>query len=62
MPRRFDLLFALTAMAVLLGIGSIMNSACKTSHHPWCIRDSQFRHPITISHSLAMQWFQRPHI
>ena len=36
MKRPLALLFAITAMAVLLGMGSMMNSACKTSHHAWC--------------------------
>jgi hypothetical protein len=36
MKRRLPLLFAIVAMAVLLGIGSTMNSACKASPHAWC--------------------------
>jgi hypothetical protein len=51
MTRRLSLLFALTAMALLLAMGGVMNNACKSSHHPWCVPDSQVRHPITLSHS-----------
>jgi len=38
---RLPLLFALIAMVVLLGIGDIMNNACKTSWHAWCAPDSE---------------------
>lgn len=36
MKHPFPLLFALVAIAVLLGAGSMMNSACKTGPHAWC--------------------------
>ena len=36
MRHRLTLLFAFTATAVLLGIGSILNNACKSSSHTWC--------------------------
>jgi len=29
-------LVVLMAMAVLFGVGTMMNSACKTSSHAWC--------------------------
>jgi hypothetical protein len=29
-------LFVLMAMAVLFGVGTVMNSACKTRPHAWC--------------------------
>ena len=29
-------LVVLMAMAVMLGVGTMMNSACKTSPHAWC--------------------------
>jgi hypothetical protein len=51
MTRPFFLLFALTATALLLAVGSIMNTACKTSQHAWCAPNSEFRHPIELSHS-----------
>lgn len=36
MKHCFPVVFALTAMAVLLGMGSMLNSACKTGAHAWC--------------------------
>ena len=36
MKRHLPLLFAFVAMVMLLGFGSIMNNACKTSPHAWC--------------------------
>jgi hypothetical protein len=36
MKHPLALLFALVAMAALLGMGSVMNSACKSSPHAWC--------------------------
>jgi hypothetical protein len=41
--RRLPLLFALTATAVLLGIGDVLNSARKTSSHAWCAPTSENR-------------------
>jgi hypothetical protein len=40
-------LLTLIAMAVLLGMGSMMNSACKTGPHAWC---DPTRHSAARSH------------
>jgi hypothetical protein len=47
MKHPLPLLFALVAMAVLLGMGGMMNSACKTSAHTWCAPAPQARHVAT---------------
>jgi hypothetical protein len=47
MKHPLPLLFALVAMAVLLGMGSMMNSACKTSAHAWCAPAPKVRHVAT---------------
>jgi hypothetical protein len=36
MKHPLPLLFAVVAIAALLGMGSVMNSACKSSPHAWC--------------------------
>jgi hypothetical protein len=47
MKHPLPLLFALVAMAVLLGMGSAMNSACKTGAHAWCAPAPKARHVAT---------------
>lgn len=41
------LIVVLTGAVVLFGTGStlaIMNNACKTSAHAWCVPTSEFQH------------------
>lgn len=47
MKHPLPLLFALIVMAVLLGTGSMLNSACKTSPHAWCAPAPKVRHIAT---------------
>lgn len=49
MKHPLPLLFALVAMAALLGTGSMMNSACKTGRHAWCAPAAKARHVATRS-------------
>jgi hypothetical protein len=49
MKHPLPLLFVLLMMAVLLGVGNKMNSACKTSAHSWCAPVPQARHVTTRS-------------
>lgn len=50
MKHPLPLMFALTALAVLLGTGSMFNSACKTSSHAWCDPTFKIRQGATRSH------------
>lgn len=34
-------------LAILLGIGDVMNNACKNSQHAWCAPTSEPLHHIT---------------
>jgi hypothetical protein len=46
------LLIVLTV--VVLGTGSalaVMNNACKSSHHAWCVPIADIRHHAKIGHS-----------
>jgi hypothetical protein len=36
MTHPLPLLVGLVAVAALLGMGSVLNSACKSSPHAWC--------------------------
>lgn len=36
MKHPLHLLFTFMAIAALLGVGSVLNSACKTGAHAWC--------------------------
>jgi hypothetical protein len=47
MKHPLPLLFALVTMAVLLGMGGMMNSACKTGPHAWCAPAPKARHVAT---------------
>lgn len=47
MKHPLPLLFALMTMVVLLGVGSVMNGACKTSAHPWCAPAPKVRQAAT---------------
>jgi hypothetical protein len=47
MKHPLALLFALVAIAVLLGTGSMLNSACKISPHAWCAPAPKIRHVAT---------------
>jgi hypothetical protein len=49
MKHRFPVMFALMAMAVLLGMGSMLNSACKTGAHAWCDPTVKIRQSATQS-------------
>jgi hypothetical protein len=49
MKHRFPVVFALMAMAVLLGMGSMLNSACKTGAHAWCDPTVKIRQGATRS-------------
>jgi hypothetical protein len=49
MKHPFPVVFALVATAVLLGMGSMLNSACKTSAHAWCDPTVKIRQSATRS-------------
>lgn len=36
MKHPIPVLFAVMTLVVLLGIGGVMNSACKSNPHAWC--------------------------
>lgn len=47
-------LILLTAVVVLFGAGStlaIMNNACKSSQHPWCVPIADSGHHAKTGHS-----------
>ncbi len=47
-------LVVLTGAVILFGTGStlaIMNNACKTSAHAWCVPSSEFQHHAKLSPS-----------
>jgi hypothetical protein len=50
---KIPLLFlVLTGAVILFGTGStlaIMNNACKTSAHAWCVSSSEFQHRAKTS-------------
>ncbi len=50
MKHRFPVMLALMAMAVLLGMGGMLNSACKTGAHAWCDPTVKIRQGATRSH------------
>jgi len=48
------LVVALTGAVVLFGTGStlaLMNNACKTGAHSWCVQSSEFQHHAKTSPS-----------
>jgi hypothetical protein len=49
MKRPLPLLFAFMAMAVLLGVGNVMNNACKNAPHGWCAPPPKIRPTATRS-------------
>jgi hypothetical protein len=46
------LLIALTAFVLVTGSTlAIMNNACKSSYHSWCVPASSIRHHVKTGHS-----------
>jgi hypothetical protein len=61
MKHPLPLLFAFIAVAVLLGLGSMLNNACRSGPHAWCAPPPKVRQAAThgennrlIGHSVSV--------